>query len=65
MQKERTKWRADSATRALKRLDEIEASIRGLNDEDLLDFADIFVREPQTPLGNFALAEMAKREIGL
>ena len=65
MQNERIRWRATRATRALKRLDEIEASITALQDNDLLDFADIFFEMPGSPLGDIASAEMAKRKIGL
>lgn len=65
MPKERIKWRATSATRALKRLEEIEASITALQDNDLLDFADIFVGQQQAALGEMAAAEMAKRNISL
>jgi len=65
MQKERTKWRADRATRALKRLDEIEASIIALQDNDLLDLADIFIGQLGTPLAEIASTEMAKRNISL
>jgi hypothetical protein len=65
MQRERTKWRGNRGTCALKRLDEIELSIRALEDNDLLDFADIFVGHPGTPLGELAAGEMEKRKIGL
>ncbi len=65
MQQERNRWRGDRATRALKRLAAIEASIVALPDNDLLDFADIFVGQPQTPLAELAAAEMAKRNIAL
>ncbi len=62
---ERMKWRKTRATRDLKRLNEIEASITALEDNDLLDFADIFVGQPGTLLGTIAAAEMAKRSIAL
>lgn len=65
MESNRTKWRADRSSRALKRLSEIEASITNLADEDLLDFADIFSGGPTTALGEIAAAEMAKRSISL
>lgn len=65
MLKERTKWRAARATRTLKRLTAIEASITTLQDNDLLDFADIFVGQSGTPLGEMAAAEMTKRQIAL
>ncbi len=65
MRIEQTKWRGDRATRALKRLKEIEQSITALQDDDLLDLADIFAGQPQTPLGELAAAEMVKRKITL
>ncbi len=51
--------------RALERLAAIETSIAGLNDEDLLDLADIFKSETATPLGEIAAAEMTRRGISL
>lgn len=65
MQKDRTKWRADRGSRAIKRIASIEGSIAALKDDDLLDLADIFVGSPQTVLAELASAEMAKRKIGL
>ena len=65
MQREPTKWPGDRGTRALKHLDEIEASTRALEDNDLLDFADIFVGHSGTLLGEIAADEMAKPKIGL
>jgi hypothetical protein len=65
MRKERNRWRGDRATRALQRLAAIEASIVALQDNDLLDFADIFVGQPHTPLGELAAAEMVKRNLAL
>lgn len=49
--------------RATTRLAEIEASIVALNDEDLLDLADIFSGDAQTPLGVCASAEVKKRNL--
>ena len=51
--------------RAAERLAEIETSITGLADNDLLDLADIFKAEPRTPIGNVAFLEMARRNISL
>lgn len=65
MQNDRTKWRADRGSRAIKRIADIEASIAALADDDLLDLADIFVSQPLAALGSIASAEMAKRKIGL
>ena len=59
------KWRANRGTRAVKRLVEIEASIKALSNDDLLDFADIFVSSSPTALGNIASAEMERRGISL
>ncbi len=49
----------------MQRLATIEASITTLANEDLLDFADIFKAEPQTPLAETAFAEIARRGISL
>lgn len=49
----------------MQRLAAIEASIMALNNDDLLDLADIFNAEPHTPLGEIAFAEMAQRGISL
>lgn len=65
MLKTRIKRNADHSDRALKRLAAIEASILALNNEDLLDLADIFSGEPRTPLGEIASAEMARRNLKL
>ncbi len=65
MRNERNRWRGDREKRATRRLAAIEASIAALQDNDLLDFADIFVGQPQTPLGEIAAVEMAKRNIAL
>ena len=50
---------------AVQRLSDIEASVAGLDDEDLLDLADIFQADPRTPLREVAFAEMARRNIKL
>jgi hypothetical protein len=50
---------------AMQRLAAIEASITALNNDDLLDLADIFNAEPRTPLGEIAFAAMAQRGISL
>ncbi|WP_241656499.1 hypothetical protein [Sphingomonas oligophenolica] len=49
----------------MNRLADIEASILALKDDDLLDLADIFSDDPQTPLARLAAAEMARRNITL
>ncbi|MBD8546438.1 hypothetical protein [Sphingomonas sp. CFBP 8760] len=53
------------AEQAVTRLDEIQASIVALGDEDLLDFADIFRGATPTPLWDLAAAEMRKRDLRL
>jgi hypothetical protein len=65
MLKIRTKRRADQAAHAATRLAQIEASIAALENEDLLDLADIFKSRMPTPLGEMASAEMTKRSISL
>jgi hypothetical protein len=65
MHRNKPKWRADRGARAIKRLAEIETSIAGLSNEDLLDLADIFVGKPAAPLSDIASAEMTKRNIRL
>ncbi len=55
----------DRGEHAVQILAEIELSITGLCDEDLLDLADIFKAEPRIRLGEIAFAEMARRGIGL
>lgn len=65
MTRQRTKWRADRGTRALKRFAELEASIAALGDEDLLDLADIFKEKPSTVMWSIAFTEMTRRDIGL
>lgn len=65
MLKTRIKRQADQGERARKRLAQIEASIISLNDEDLLDLADIFKTQAGTPLIETASAEMQRRNIRL
>lgn len=65
MLKTRMKRIADQNARAVQRLAEIEASVVGLADEDLLDLADIFLSGPKGPVSEIAIAEMAKRGISL
>lgn len=61
----RIKRRAIESARAVARLAEIKASISALNDEDLLDLADIFRDARDAPLGAMATAEMVKRGLSL
>jgi hypothetical protein len=65
MLKSRAKRQADESARAVVRLAEIQASISALNDEDLLDLADIFAEARDAPLGAMAAAEMMKRSLSL
>lgn len=65
MLKTRIKRRADQAARAAERLALVEASIVALQNEDLLDLADIFKTQTHTPLAEMALIEMKKRAISL
>ena len=65
MLKTRMKRLNISRERAAAQLTAIETSIIALADEDLLDFADIFRSKPDSVLGQFALAEMKKRNIRL
>jgi len=65
MLKTKLKRIADRCDRAVERLAEIEASIRSLVDNDLLDLADIFKAAPRTPIGDMAFQEMARRNISL
>ena len=65
MLKIRSKRRADHTARAAERLALIEASITALENEDLLDLADIFKAQTQTPLAEMASVEMEKRAISL
>ena len=50
---------------AVAQVADIHASIALLNDEDLLDLADIFVEAPPSTLKGIAAAEMRKRNIRL
>ncbi len=65
MLQRRIKRLADRDARAVERLVRIETSITALSDDDLLDLADIFQGAQQGPLGESALAEMAKRSLSL
>ena len=65
MLKSRAKRQAVESARAVVRLAEIQASISALNDEDLLDLADIFADAGDAPLAAMAAAEMMKRGLSL
>ena len=65
MLQRRMKRLAACGERAVERLAAIEASVTALSDDDLLDLADIFRGERETPLGESALDEMARRNLSL
>jgi hypothetical protein len=65
MLKIRIKQKAATAERAVAQLAEIQTSIALLNDEDLLDFADIFAEAPASPLKEMAAAALKMRNISL
>lgn len=50
---------------AMRQLQEIEASITNLVNDDLLDLADIFQAERHGPIGAIAFAEVARRKLSL
>ena len=50
---------------AAARLADIESSLLSLDDEDLLDIADIFRDQPTSLIGQIVLAEMENRHISL
>lgn len=56
---------AERSARGTAKLADIERSIAALNDEDLLDLADIFPVAQQTALAKLASAEMARRNLTL
>ena len=65
MLKIRKKREARRSALAAERLAQVTASIAGLENEDLLDLADIFRATPATPIMQYAAAEMARRGISL
>ncbi len=65
MLKTRMKRLATQTELDLRRLAAIEAAVAALGDEDLLDFADIFVGGDPTPLRAMAEEQMRRRGISL
>lgn len=65
MLKIRVKRLARQNNRMRKRLADVQTSITQLDDDDLLDFADIFEASSDTTLKYMAAAEMLKRNIRL
>ncbi|MGK6323191.1 hypothetical protein ACMGDM_08890 [Sphingomonas sp. DT-51] len=51
--------------RALERLAAVRAAVMELGDDDLLDFADIFVERDPSPLRELAEAELRRRNLSL
>lgn len=56
---------AADAANAVAQMAKIRASIGALNDEDLLDLADIFVGKASTFITDIASAEMKQRNLSL
>lgn len=65
MLKSRMKRLDQARSQAAERLAEIESSLLSLENEDLLDLADIFRNQPMSPIAEIVLAEMTKRNISL
>ena len=65
MLKIRKKREAQRSALAPQRLVQVAASIAGLENEDLLDLADIFKATPDSPIMQYAATEMARRRISL
>ena len=63
MPKDKPRWRSHRGARALKTVAEIEAAIVALQDEDLLDFHDIFAGRIGGVLEKLAAEEMARRNL--
>ena len=65
MLKTRIRKKAADAERVIKQLAEIRTSIAALEDEDLLDLADIFSDGTKTTLGDLASSEMRRCKLSL
>ncbi|MES3153929.1 hypothetical protein O6Y00_16140 [Sphingomonas faeni] len=65
MRKTRTKRHARRAAYNEASIASIEGSIAALENEDLLDLADIFRLQAESPIAEMAAAEMKKRGITL
>lgn len=61
----KTKRLAIQHARAAKHLAAIQASIVAIDNEDLLDIADIFRERRDTPLAAYAFAEVERRKLSL
>ena len=65
MLKQRIKRRELEGARAVEMMADVRASIVALNDEDLLDLADIFRGDAKASLMTLAAAEMERRNLSL
>ena len=65
MLKRRIKRRELEGARAVEMIADVRASIVALNDEDLLDLADIFRGDAKASLMTLAAAEMERRNLSL
>ncbi len=65
MLRARMKRLAGQGERAERRINAVETAIITLDDDDLLDLADIFEARPDNPIKEIARAEMHKRAISL
>ncbi|MEG3178852.1 hypothetical protein U1872_21700 [Sphingomonas sp. RB3P16] len=65
MLKTRIRKKAADTYRAIRLLEEVTTSIKALQDEDLLDLADIFSDDAKAALGKIAFAEMERRNLRL
>lgn len=65
MLKTRMKRLAAQTELDLRRLAAIEAAVAALGDDDLLDFADIFIRGDPTPLRAIVEEQVRRRGISL
>jgi hypothetical protein len=63
MQKLRSKWQTTRGERAAKLIARIKLQVSRLDDEDLLDLHDIFVRDVGSPLDKIASVEAKKRKL--
>ncbi len=65
MLKIKSRRSAAEGTRAITKLAEMQASIIALNDEDLLDLADIFSGKTPAFITDMAAAELKRRNLSL
>ncbi|MES3100567.1 hypothetical protein [Sphingomonas faeni] len=65
MLKTRNRKKAAEGEQAVRLLAEVTKSIGDLQNEDLLDLADIFSDDANTTLGRISSAEMQRRNLSL